>query len=219
MNKYVTGGLIFVGGAAIGSLTTFFVCRELYRKKLEEEKEADQQYYIELLGYSESERDPADTEDYDTKTNEPNESKPLTEEELHRMSYTEFMDRKKNEALKNRTRIQYDKIPFNSEEEEVDDVTMAINNDNQDLDILIINSEQFASEHRNFEKETLLWWPKNNILSTEDYDILDVPELIGNNWKDRIGEFEKDVVYVRNMIAETDYEIIQQHDDYYDYKE
>lgn len=219
MNKYIAHGLIFAAGLAIGGASTFFICRKLYNAKLEEEKEKDQQYYLELLGYSEESIDAPSEEDFETESSEV-EEKTLTEEEIRNMTYTEFMNRKKNEAIRNTNRVRYDRIPRNFDPEpEVDEVTMAINNDNQDKDILIITSDQFAREHLGFDKETLLWWPANKILSTEDYEIVDVPDLIGTEWQDRIGEFEPNMVYVRNMIAEADYEIQEQHEDFYDYKE
>ena len=86
-------------------------------------------------------------------------------------------------------------------------------------DIHIITADQFAHEHLGYDKETLYWWRANNLLTTEDFDILDVPELIGNEWQGRVGEFEPNVVYVRNETAETDYEIVEQKENYYDYKE
>lgn len=222
MNKYVFGGLMLATGLGIGGGISYLICKKKFEKRLIEELNQNQEYYIKLLGYSVDENEKHQTyrgEVLEEPFEKEEQETPETPDK--KFSMTEELNRKKETLLKNKNRIRYDKFPpaYEEENKEVDEVTLAVNDDNPIDDIVIITANQFSGEHRDYEKETILWWPKNNILSTEDYDILDVPDLIGTAWMDRIGEFEKDVVYVRNNIAKTDYEIVEQHDSYYDYVE
>ena len=220
MNKILSHGLIFVAGAAIGGLTTFLVCKKAFSLAFQQKSEELEQYYLDLLGYSE-ESDPDElSNENEDKTESPEE--PYTHDEgIVYPVYTREMTKRKEAFKNNPNRIRYDKIPDqlrNDTEPDVDEEKMRINNDNPDLDILIIDRDMYDHEKRSFEKLTLLWWPQNDVMTTEDYEVIDIKESLGNDWADRFGEFERDTVYVRNMVTETDYEIVMQHDDYFDYQ-
>lgn len=222
MNKYITGSLIFIAGAGIGFGVSYYINKKHFEKRLDEELLKNQEYYIKLAGYStetpnikyEYEVTKASNDDADQNFEE---KPPVEDKKLH---YTEQMNQRKEAVIK-RDRIAYNKIPpaFEEAENEVDEVELMINNDNPYGDIKIITGDMFAHDNLGYDDETLLWWEKNKLLTTEDLEILDVPDLIGTEWKDRIGEFEPNVVYVVNHTARTKYEIIRQTDDYYDYKE
>lgn len=141
-------------------------------------------------------------------------------------AYLDFINSKKNERvnrLKNKNYIRYNKRDFDDEYEEVNEVhevdeeQLKRNNYQPKKPIQIITPQQFAEECYGYSKNTLQWWRRNNLMSTEDYEIVDVPDLIGTEWINRIGEFEPNVVYVRNDNAESDYEIIVSDDNYYDF--
>lgn len=219
MNKYLFGGLMLAAGLGIGGGISYLICKKKYEQKLVDELDKNQKYYIDLLGYKEPDEKDIPEDLKEEAENAEIEVKQVINEEGKTYKYTNNINSRKEEFLKNRGRIRYDKLPDPLQEEtkeEVDEVTLSVNNDNPSRDICIITSDQFAREHLNFEKETLLWWPRNKLVSTEDYEILDVPDLIGTEWQDRIGEFEKDTVYVRNFGAETDYEIVEQKENYYE---
>jgi len=156
-------------------------------------------------------------------------------------SYTERMNRRKEDLLRPE-RAQYDRgavdvsggmqydrgadrISYNSfskqkivedtEEKEVDEVRLKQNDDDPRDDIYVISAEQFAHERIGFDKVTLYWWELERILSEEDMAILDVPDILGTGWEGKIGTEEKDVVYVRNENLETDYEVVVQHNSFY----
>lgn len=143
-------------------------------------------------------------------------------------SYTERMNRRKEDLLRPE-RAQYDRgadrVSYNSfskpkivediEEKEVDEVRLKQNDYDPRDDIYVISAEQFAHERLGFDKVTLYWWELERILSEEDMAILDVPDILGTGWEGKIGTEEKDVVYVRNENLETDYEVVVQHNSFY----
>lgn len=156
-------------------------------------------------------------------------------------SYTERMNRRKDDLLRPE-RLKYDRgavdvsggmqydrgadrVSYNSfskpkivediEEKEVDEVRLKQNDDDPRDDIYVISAEQFAHERLGFDKVTLYWWELERILSEEDMAILDVPDILGTGWEGKIGTEEKDVVYVRNENLETDYEVVVQHNSFY----
>lgn len=215
MNKYIKYGLIFVAGLGVGYCVSYVIEKERFEKRLNEELEKNQDYMIKLLGYQK----PGDKEVPKELKDEPSSADEVIESGVKKFTLSEVINAQKDEFLKNHSRVAYDKIPDPYPAEEVDEVALEVNNDNPINDISIITADQFAREHLAFEKEVLNWWPKNKLLTTEDGDILDVPDLIGTEWMDRIGEFVPDEVFIRNFTAETDYNIVQQHGDYYDFNE
>ena len=191
MNKYLAGSLIFLAGCGIGFGVSYVIQKKIFGSQKSEEKQPENEEIVE---------------------NEANEPR--------KFDFTEQMNRRKEE-LRKRERIAYDKIPQPYDdlpENEVDEVEMMINNDDPTGDIKIITGDMFAHDHLGYDDETLLWWENNNLMSTEDYEIVDIPDLIGTAWKDRIGEFEPNVVYVINHAARMKYEIVRQTEDYYDYQ-
>lgn len=224
MNKYVTYGLIFVGGAAIGGGIGWFVTKKRIEKimdaKIEEEVKKTREWYRSLsedtVKADENDISEDDIEDPVEATSEPSDDA-IRVGKLAVESYTERMNRRKEDLLRPE-RTRYDQIPYEStedQEEEVDEVRLETNDDDPRSDIYVITADQFAHERYGYDKVTLYWWELERILSEEDMDILDVPDLLGNNWESKIGTEEKDIVYVRNENLETDYEVVVQHESFY----
>lgn len=77
-------------------------------------------------------------------------------------------------------------------------------------------SAKFVNEEPYFDKVTLFFYD-DGILCSEDNEIItNIGETIGEESLKRIGEFEPDVVYVRNEKQSTDYEIVRQYRDFVD---
>ena len=233
MKNWLKDVLIFTAGLAVGGAAGLFVKSKLDEKKLETEIEATREWYEEQLersglvnrkdadeptdpkpdiSDSNLESDEGHGEDGKTGDREPRYFSPVD-------SLTERMNRQKQEIMERAERVRYDKQtkpPDEPEdmEEEVDEVRLAINNDDPATDIYVITPEQFATERLTYDKTDLYWWELERILS-EDYDILDVPDLLGYSWEGHIGEFEKDAVYIRNEPMQTDFAVLVQHDSFY----
>lgn len=235
--KYV---MIFTVGVAIGGSVGWFVTKKKYEKTMDEavEKEVKavrewyEKHYEEDKELIEKAQKVFDEVGDDIFEKQIEESVVNTVEESGRQaveSYTDLMNRRKEDLLRpERTRydtgvsgraerVRYETFsrPEKEEEKEVDEVRLAQNDDNPRTDIYVINADQFAHERYGFDKVTLYWWELERILSEEDMDILDVPDLLGTNWEPHIGEEEKDIVYVRNEPLETDYEVVVQHESFY----
>lgn len=74
---------------------------------------------------------------------------------------------------------------------------------------LIISEQAFASERYEFEKKTLFWF-SDDVVTDDDYQVLEDRSLIGEEWVHFFGtEDDPDVVHVRNPKIGCDYEIIR----------
>lgn len=74
-----------------------------------------------------------------------------------------------------------------------------------------ISPLQFVNEEPFFDKITLEYF-EDDVLCSEDEEIItDIQAVIGRESLTKFGEYEEDVVYVRNERRSTDYEIIHQH--------
>lgn len=224
MKNWLTSALIFTAGLAVGGAAGWIVKSKLDEKKLEEEIEATRKWYEEQLtsdmenGSLEIKVVPPVSEDntFNKETDEKESREPRYFRPVD--SLTERLNRQKQEIMERAERVRYDKQSKPPDEEdadkEVDEVRLAINNDDPATDIYVITPEQFATECLTYDKTDLNWWELERILS-EDYDILDVPDLLGYNWEGHIGEFERDVVYIRNEPMHTDFAVQVQHDSFY----
>lgn len=249
MKHWLKEALIFTAGLAVGGAAGWFITKKLDEKKIEQQVEEARERYNELAEDLENgsiqihvlRDEETDLEDdAETVSSEEEEGDPtyiwqLSEdnEEVRgepvkfdpKGSLTARANRLKQEMMNRAERVRYDRYskPPDEEEEddqkEVDEVRLAINDDRPADDIYLISPEQYGAERYNYDKVDLCWWEIERILSTEDYDILDVPDLLGRGWENGIGQFEKDMVYVRNEIMETDYAVEVKHDSFYEMRD
>lgn len=73
---------------------------------------------------------------------------------------------------------------------------------------------KFTNEEKYFDKVTLFFYDDGVLCSDQNEIITNIPENIGSEALNRIGEYEPDVVYVRNEQISTDFEIIRQYRDF-----
>ena len=246
MKNFIKYGLIFVGGTAVGGAVAWFITKKHYDKfvndeidrRVAEESEANKKWLEErekMVDDVESENDICDRDD---ESDDGAIVETIVNVDINSLvdkvnNYTDEMNRRK-EALLRSERIRYDTISKQvkdisaikkidleeGENKDVDEVLLRENDDNPRSDIYVINSDQFAHEHQyGWDKITLYWWELERILSEEDMSILDVPDILGYGWESKIGSEEKDIVYVRNENMEADYEVIVQHESYYDMRD
>ena len=128
-----------------------------------------------------------------------------------------------NEQYKNKVNYYgYDKISVGESEDssDVDPEAEFPQDDEPEEDTsdkpYVISAGQFAREYPQFNKVTLEYYEYNGILVSENNDSIEnIAETIGADSLKRIGEYEPDVVYVRNERLETDYEVCRIHSDFY----
>lgn len=83
-----------------------------------------------------------------------------------------------------------------------------------ETDELSTASEKFVNEQPYFEKITLYLFDDGVLCSEEEEIITNIAATVGHDALGRIGEYEPDVVYVRNEQQSTDYEVIRQYRDF-----
>lgn len=83
-----------------------------------------------------------------------------------------------------------------------------------ETDELSSAAEKFVNEEPNFDKVTLFLFDDGVLCSEEDEIITNIAATVGEESLRRIGEFEPDVVYVRNEQDSVDYEIVRQYRDF-----
>lgn len=73
---------------------------------------------------------------------------------------------------------------------------------------------KFINEEPYFDKVTLFLYDDGVLCSDENELITNIAATVGHEALERIGEYEPDVVYVRNEQTSTDYEIVRQYRDF-----
>lgn len=80
-----------------------------------------------------------------------------------------------------------------------------------------ITPELFVQDKREYDKITLEYYDDGFLVEEISNDVVsDIASVIGYDSLNKFGEYEEDVVYVRNDVLETDYEVIRQHCNYSD---
>lgn len=124
-------------------------------------------------------------------------------------------DERVEEIIINPPREEYD-------EEDVEDVKNIIEENGYQSDSqkgegtghpYVITPEEFASSNQYYDKISLSMYTGGEITDEDSKLIYTSPEIenmIGIKNLDRMGEFERGVLYVRNDILQTDYEVIEE---------
>lgn len=81
----------------------------------------------------------------------------------------------------------------------------------------VISRDSYENEYRHFNKESLVYFEKDKILVDDRDDIIDNIEMIlGSEALSSFGEGseDNDIVYVRNMRIQCDFEVVREHMSY-----
>ena len=169
---------IFAAGAAIGSLVTW---RILKSRETEWVEDCDEEFIGEDDYYDdeEEEDDEDDGFNYDFKPDK-NEMKVMNET-VKNLGYTEYSKKKKNKKSKNKDEDDDEIVPY------------------------VISPDDFGET--GYETVSLTYYSDNVLADDYDEVVEDAELLIGNYALDRFGEYEEDIVHVRNDVNQTDYEI------------
>ena len=179
--------LFFLLGAGVGSTVVYFVVKKHYENLIDEEVESVRQYYKSQEDEDEEETELSENEEKMPRKEPKTEKNDENYQELiEKMNYGEFFPKK----------------------EKTEEVAV-------EADIptrYVINGDAFAGDNRN-EKVSLYYFEGDGVFMNIESDEI-VPngmDLIGEENFERLGEFEEDVLYVRNDVTKTDYEVIQEH--------
>lgn len=204
MNKI----LYFVGGVVVGSAATFLIMRNLTEQRIQEEVEDFKKEY----------RDAQETK----KPEKIEVRKPgIDPSEIARIN-----NQKKQDLITNSNIVQKQNYNLFSKPPKAKDIHNGIDED-EDLEVTIhddyprddlaekpytITPDQFVSENPFYDKVTLEYFTDGTLSEALSESIVeDIDQVIGLKSLEKFGEYEEDVVYVRNERRSTDYEVIMQH--------
>lgn len=176
---------IFAAGAVVGSAVTWKIVKTKYEQIAQEEIDSVKEVFSRRLedewtDDDEDEEDEGEEFDYDFKPDK-NEMKAMNDK-VKDLGYTEY-SKKKNKK---------------SKKKDEDD-------DDDELVPYVISPDDFGET--GYDTVSLTYYSDNVLADDYDEVVEDAELLIGNYALDRFGEYEEDIVHVRNDVNQTDYEI------------
>ena len=117
--------------------------------------------------------------------------------------------------------LQVEDIPKEMEEQRVYHEIVTPYSDPQPTEVedtehpYVIKPDEY-SEFEDYRCHTLTWYKDNALADEQDILIDDVDDLIGSDFMNHFGEYEKDVVYIRNDSIKTDFEICRSDETFFD---
>lgn len=178
-------GLIFLTGVAIGTITTWKIVKEYYKQKNQE----DIASVIETFrNRNKTEKVNGDTEDF----SDLEKSQNIAEKEGY-IDYTNFFN---------------STVDVNKNEENIDDEIITTTNPYP------ISPDDFG-EFDDYGNVGLLYYNDGVLVEDMTNDVIDdIDNIIGRESLKHVGEYEDDVLYVRNDELKTDYEVIFKNENY-----
>ena len=180
MNRKLSNVLLFTAGVAVGSLVTW----RYFKSKYEVVEDEIEEKTEETEGETE-------TEDEDPEVSE------------SKMSY-------KKPPLKEYVKMVEDNgyVPKTHIEEVKEEITNGEWDDKDVYEPFIIRPEEYGELHA-YETLSLNYYADGVLTDELDNPIEDVESLVPADFADHFGEYEDDVVHVRNDNLECDYEILR----------
>lgn len=225
--------LSFLGGAVTGALICFAILKEKYEVLANEEIENIKDYYQKEMESMEN----AYEEELDNLINTMKKYEGLENEEIKNMkdninkniekhhkreekkTYVDYVKKyNPNEIVKDK----YYDIPYPDviDEDYHEDDELPEDPPENDLQYekpFVISREEFDEEFLHFDKITITYYEKDDVLADEQDEIIpDVEAVVGYDSLSRFGDMSDDdcVVYVRNVRLGADYEIILAQESY-----
>ena len=221
--------LYFLGGVVVGSAATFFALRANMEARIDEEVENVRQAFQSAkvaqnanLGPSEANLNNVSEKDDKDDDENANLARKLAAENAQRKA---DLITSSNISSSQGYVIQQEQnthaVSYNlfSKPPQAKDIHNG-QDEGEDLDVIVepkekaqrpyvIMPDQFVNEHTEFDKTTLMYYSDDVLVEEMTREIItDIDSAIGTESLNHFGEFEDDVVYVRNEKISTDYEII-----------
>ena len=198
MNSTLKGVLIFVLGAAAGSLATWKLIEKKYKDIAQEEIDSVKDTFSKMKKneYPDKIEDYPDFEEFDDSDDVEEEPKP--EQKIDRNNKPDIVEYAK--ILSETGYTNYAERQDKKEKKGVEPV--------EDERPYVISPDEFG-EKDGYENVTLTYYADGVLTDYFDNVISNVDEVVGFDSLDHFGEYEDDVVFVRNEKMETDYEILR----------
>ena len=184
--------LYFAVGAVVGSAATWYVVKTKYEQIAQEEIDSVK----EVFSRRASER--KDEEDV-IKEEAPKDKKEVAEEATNKPSIIEYTSKLKEEGY-----VDYTKAA--TEEDDIPD---------EDNDLpepedtpYVITPDDFGSINK-YDTVSLTYYEDDILTDDQDGIIYDIDDLVGKDFMNHFGEYDEDVVYIRNDLKMIDFEILR----------
>ena len=199
MNSTLKGVLIFVLGAAAGSLATWKLIEKKYKDIAQEEIDSVKDTFSKMKKneYPDKLEDYPDFEEFDDSYDSDDEE-PKSEQKIDRNNKPDIVEYAK--ILSEASYTNYAERQDKKEKKGVEPV--------EDERPYVISPDEFG-EKDGYENVTLTYYADGVLTDYFDNVISNVDEVVGFDSLDHFGEYEDDVVFVRNEKMETDYEILR----------
>lgn len=206
--------LYFIGGVVAGSVATFFITKHICDKEKEEEIAEVKKTYSDrpLLKIVKKE---------ETDSGLKIEAEPIDPKKI-----VDLNNKLKEDLFTSRNIIEKQNYNLFSKPPHGKDIHNGVD-ENEDLEVefvenypkegpaatpYIISPTQFINEEPYYDKITLEYYDDDILANALSEEIIeDINAAIGLESLTKFGEYEDDVVYVRNENRNTDYEVIRQH--------
>ena len=201
MNNTLKGVLIFVLGAAAGSLATWKLIEKKYKDIAQEEIDSVKDTFSKMKKneYPDKLEDYPDFEEFDDSDDSDDvEEEPKPEQKIDRNNKPDIVEYAK--ILSETGYTNYAERQDKKEKKGVEPV--------EDEKPYVISPDEFG-EKDGYENVTLTYYADGVLTDYFDNVISNVDEVVGFDSLDHFGEYEDDVVFVRNEKMETDYEILR----------
>lgn len=203
MNKdLIVKGLIFVAGAAIGSVVTWKMVKTKYEQIAQEEIESVR----EAFGRSIDEDDTEESTEDESGIKGVDPDSPSVAEEIRgivkKLGYVTELPEEENPTETTEEKEE------NKEEEEEEDM---------DSKPYVISPDEFGDCE--YITVSLSYYLDGIVTNEQGKIVTNTDELIGEDFADHFGEYEEDSVFVRNDRLGMDFEILKDYRDYYEDEE
>lgn len=199
MNSTLKGVLIFVLGAAAGSLATWKLIEKKYKDIAQEEIDSVKDTFSKMKKneYPDKLEDYPDFEEFDD-SDDSDDEEPKSEQKIDRNNKPDIVEYAK--ILSETGYTNYAERQDKKEKKGVEPV--------EDERPYVISPDEFG-EKDGYENVTLTYYADGVLTDYFDNVISNIDEVVGFDSLDHFGEYEDDVVFVRNEKMETDYEILR----------
>ena len=203
MNKdLIVKGLIFVAGAAIGSVVTWKMVKTKYEQIAQEEIESVR----EAFGRSIDEDDTEESTEDESGIKGVDPDSPSVAEEIRgivkKLGYVTELPEEENPTETTEEKEE------NKEEEEEEEM---------DSKPYVISPDEFGDCE--YITVSLSYYLDGIVTNEQGKIVTNTDELIGEDFADHFGEYEEDSVFVRNDRLGMDFEILKDYRDYYEDEE
>ncbi len=207
--------LSFLGGAATGALICFAILKEKYETLANEEIENIKNYYQKEM----EKIDDAYEEELDNLINTMNRDIYEHHKREEKKTYVDYVKKYSPDEI---VKDKYYDMPYPDviDEDYHEDDELPEDPPENDLQCekpFVISREEFDEEYLHFDKITITYYEKDDVLADEQDEIIpDVEAIVGYDSLSRFGDMSDDdcIVYVRNVRLGADYEIILAQESY-----